>query len=211
MLRFRVFGFPVSVEWFFWLICFMLGGGIRMNSLNDLPGILLWMIAVFFSILVHELGHAFVGQRYGATPAIHLHGMGGLTILPGNAFTRKQSIAVSAAGPAASLALGIATLLFVQVLPPTTAGGRLLTNYMLWINFFWTVINLLPILPLDGGQILRDLLGPKRSEVTRWLGVIFAGAAAFWAFDVGQLYLGLMLAYLGFMNYQQQPIGPMGR
>ena len=204
MFRFRLFGFPVVVDWFFWLTCFLLGGGIRMQSAADLPGIMLWMIAVFFSILVHELGHAFVGKRYGATPAIQLHGMGGLTILPGAAFTRKQNILVSAAGPAASLALGVATLLFIQVIPPSTPAGRLLTNYMLWINFFWTIINLLPILPLDGGQIARDVLGPNRREITRWIGVIFAGGVAIWAFKIGLVFLGLMLAYLGFMNFQQQ-------
>ena len=208
MLRFRLFGFPVSVEWFFWLTCFLLGGGIRMNSIQDLPGILLWTIAVFFSILVHELGHAFVGQKYGAIPTIHLHGMGGFMVPHGAAFTRKQNIAVSAAGPGASLALGIATLLFIQVIPPDTSGGQALSRNMIWINFFWTIINLLPILPLDGGQIARDVLGPSRSEITRWIGVIFAGAVAYWAFSIGLVFLGLMLAYLGYMNYQQQPGGP---
>jgi stage IV sporulation protein FB len=207
MLRFRLFGFPVSVEWFFWLSCFLLGGGIRMQSMNDLPGILLWTIAVFFSILIHELGHAFVAKRYGATPIIHLHGMGGF-MAHNAALNRKQSIAVSAAGPGASLALGIATLLVILIIPPNTSGGELLSTYMIWINFFWTFINLLPILPLDGGQIARDVLGPSRSEITRWIGVFFAGAIAFAAFSVGQVFLGLMLAYLGFMNYQQQPSGP---
>ena len=180
-----------------------------MQSIQDLPGILLWTIAVFFSILIHELGHAFVGQRYGAIPSIHLHAMGGFMIPHGAAFTRKENILVSAAGPAASLALGVATLAFIQMIPPATPAGKLLTTYMLWINFFWTIVNLLPILPLDGGQIARDVLGPERAEVTRWIGVLFAGAVAYWAFSVGLVFLGLMLAYLGFINYQQQDRGPM--
>jgi Zn-dependent protease len=179
-----------------------------MQSMNDLPGILLWTIAVFFSILIHELGHAFVAQRYGATPIIHLHGMGGF-MAHNASLNRKQSIAVGAAGPGASLALGIATVLFIGMIPPDTPGGKLFSTYMIYINFFWTFINLLPILPLDGGQIARDVLGPSRSEITRWIGVFFAGAIAIWAFNIGQVFLGLMLAYLGFMNYQQQPRGPM--
>ena len=208
MIRFRLFGFPVSIEWFFWLTCFLLGGGLRMSSASDLPGILLWTVVVFFSILVHELGHAFCGQHYGAMPAIHLHGLGGLAIFPGGNFTRRQNIAVSAAGPAASLTLGFIALLIAQTFKPTSPSGTLLVSYFIWINFFWTFINLLPILPLDGGQIARDVLGPSRREATRWLGVICAGVIAYWAFTVGQLFLGLMLAYLGFMNYQQQPGRP---
>lgn len=207
MLRFRVFGFPVSVEWFFWLTCFLLGGGLRMESARDLPGILLWTIAVFFSIMVHELGHAFAGRRYGTAPIIHLHGFGGVTMFQGRPFNRRQNILVSAAGPAASLALGLIVLAIAPVLAgdaPRGSAADKLTWYFLWINFFWTIVNLLPILPLDGGQIARDLLGPKRIEITRWIGVTFAAVVAWWAFSNGLVFLGLMLAYLGFMNYQQQ-------
>lgn len=179
-----------------------------MTSASDLPGILLWTIVVFFSILVHELGHAFCGQHFGAMPGIHLHGLGGLAIFPGGNFSRGQNIAVSAAGPAASLTLGFGALLVASVFPPSSRSANLLLSNLIWINFFWTFINLLPILPLDGGQIARDALGPSRREVTRWLGVICAGVIAYWAFSIGQLFLGLMLAYLGFMNYQQQADHP---
>ncbi len=176
-----------------------------MQSSADLPRILLWTIAVFFSILIHELGHAAMGKRYGATPLIHLHGFGGLAIFPGAAFTRKQNILVSAAGPAASLALGGLTyLVTTEIFPPATPAGVRLKNYLIFINFFWTFINLLPILPLDGGQIIRDVLGPTRREITRWVGVICAGGMAFLAFKYNQVFLGLMLAYLGFINFQDQ-------
>lgn len=175
-----------------------------MRTAADLPQIMLWAITAFFSILIHELGHAYMGRKYGAIPTIHLHGLGGLTVLPGAKFSRKQHIAVTAAGPAASFALGYATLVFTWVIEPATPAGFLLTKFLLWINFFWTFINLLPVLPLDGGQITRDLLGPDRREITRWIGVIFAAAVAGWAFWVGQPFLGIMLAYLAFLNYQQQ-------
>lgn len=205
MLRFEIFGFPVSVHWLFWLVCFFLGRGFAMKSVDDFYRVLLWTISLFLSILVHELGHAFVGRKYGAAPVIHLHGLGGLTAFPGKRFSRRRHIAVTAAGPAASFALAMAALLFVFIIPPTS-------QQVLWrlalllsvINFFLTILNLLPILPLDGGQILRDLLGPKRREVTRWTSVFFAAAAALWAFSIGQIFLGILLAYLGFLNYDRQ-------
>ena len=205
MLRFKIFGFPVSIHWPFWLVCFLLGNGLAMKSVADFYRVLLWTIALFLSILVHELGHAFVGRKYGAAPVIHLHGLGGLTAFPGKWFSRRQHIAVTAAGPAASFTLAMAALLFVSIIPPTSQqGGWRLALFLLVINFFLTILNLLPILPLDGGQILRDLLGPKRREVTRWTGVFFAAAVALWAFSIGQIFLGLLLAYLGFLNYDRQ-------
>ncbi len=76
-----------------------------MKSATDFSRVLLWTISLFLSILVHELGHAFIGRKYGAVPVIHLHGLGGLTAFPGMRFSRRQHIAVTAAGPAASFAL----------------------------------------------------------------------------------------------------------
>ena len=205
MLRFKIFGFPVGVHWPFWLVCFFLGNGFLMQSAADFYRVLLWTISLFLSILVHELGHAFVGRKYGAVPVIHLHGLGGLTAFPGAWFSRRQHIAVTAAGPAASFALAMAALLFVFIIPPTSQQSlRPFALLLSVINFFLTILNLLPILPLDGGQILRDFLGPKRREVTRWTGVFFAAAAALWAFSIGQIFLGILLAYLGFLNYDRR-------
>ena len=205
MLRFEIFGFPVSVHWPFWLVCFFLGNGLMMKSAADFYRVLLWTISLFLSILVHELGHAFVGRKYGAVPAIHLHGLGGLTAFPSTWFSRRQHIAVTAAGPASSFAFAMASLLVVSIIPPTSQQGLWRLALLLFvINLFLTILNLLPILPLDGGQILRDLLGPKRREVTRWTGVFFAAAAALWAFSIGQIFLGILLAYLGFLNYDRQ-------
>lgn len=205
MWRFELFGFPVSIHWPFWLVCFLLGNGLAMKSATDFYRVLLWTISLFLSILVHELGHAFIGRKYGAVPVIHLHGLGGLTAFPGKRFSRRQHIAVTAAGPAASFALALAALLFVSIIPPTSQqAARQLAIFLSVINFFLTLLNLLPILPLDGGQILRDILGPKRREVTRWIGVFFAAAVALWAFSIGQIFLGILLAYLGFLNYDRE-------
>ena len=73
------------------------------------------------------------------------------------------------------------------------------------INVVWTVLNLLPIQPLDGGQIFRDFMGPHRRDVVRWVSVIIASLVAFWALRVGLLFLCMMMAYMAFMNYQHTP------
>ena len=73
-LHFSLFGFPVRVHPMFWLVTLMLG-----YQSGDAAAVLTWIVAVFLSILVHELGHALVMRAYGLRPWIVLHGMGGLT------------------------------------------------------------------------------------------------------------------------------------
>lgn len=181
-LRFTLFGFPVRVHPLFWLIALLLGSG----SGHPLM-ILVWIAAVFISILVHELGHAFAFRRFGQPSSILLHMTGGLTIpesMPwGGGYasvglTPNQHIFVSLAGPFAGFALAglvlavgaalggqiILTTIF-DVIPfplifiPILNG--ILTDIFvafLWINIFWGIVNLLPVYPLDGGHVSRYFL-----------------------------------------------------
>ncbi len=82
-LRFRLFGTHVRVHPLFWLITAILG----FNSTNKpiLPGnglgdLVLWVFCVFFSILLHEFGHVWMGRLFGSEGHIVLQGMGGLAI-----------------------------------------------------------------------------------------------------------------------------------
>src|SRR3954453_21612656 len=60
MLRFSIFGFPVTVHWMFWVVIAILGGGLDSgNGPKQFQALLLWMVAAFISILIHELGHTF--------------------------------------------------------------------------------------------------------------------------------------------------------
>ncbi len=203
--RFNLFGFPITVEPLFWLSCLLLGGGLNTRGREGVILLLIWTVVVLVSITVHELGHALAGRRYGAQPEIKLHGMGGVAIMHSGHFTRPQSILVSAAGPLASLALGGLVWLIDRAYPAHSYYAIRMVKDLLWVNFFWTAVNLLPILPLDGGQIVRDLLGPRRIQISIWLGVVCAVLAAAFAYQVlGQLYLCIMLLILAFLNFQNQ-------
>jgi stage IV sporulation protein FB len=82
----------------------------------------------------------------------------------------------------------------------------LAVRYGLFVNFFWTLINLLPIQPLDGGQILRDVLGPRRIQITSWIGCLLAAVLCVVAIRLGMLFLAFMLAVLAYHNFQRQPV-----
>ena len=83
MLRFRFGSFPVTVY-----VSFLVAAGllaylwVDQGTLNTIDGVALflaYMVIVFVSVLVHELGHAVVGRVFGGAPEIRLEGFGGVT------------------------------------------------------------------------------------------------------------------------------------
>ena len=202
MLRFQIFGFPVSVHWMFWLITALLGGADRASSPTGLKLLLIWVAAVFVSILWHELGHTFMMRRFGERRAeIHLYGGGGLAI--GSGFrTRREQILISAAGPAAGLALGFVVFLVGRAFPPMSIYTDTALSYLLFINIFWSLVNLLPIIPLDGGRISEAVLAGK-GRLALQISLVCAVAVALYAYTRwGSLFTALMFAVMAMDNWR---------
>src|SRR5690606_25799945 len=116
--------------------------------------------------------------RHGLPSTITLYAMGGVTRTPSSDYgrlSRGQRIFVSFAGPLAGFILGglvyglTLAVPSLVAMPTTQSGPAQITVYhgvldMMWVNFGWGLINLLPVSPLDGGHILEDALGPKRAK-----------------------------------------------
>jgi Zn-dependent protease len=184
-LRWRMFGIHVRVHPLFWLVAGLLSWDfVRLGLLNIVIGI----VCIFLSILIHELGHVVVGKCFGSHGHIVLWACGGLAIGSNANDKRWQRILVSAAGPLAQFIVFGVLLLILPHMPQTDmfVGRPLLRwfilgdevyffNDFLWtflfqmllINLYWPVLNLLPIWPLDGGQISRELFtwGSPRNGV----------------------------------------------
>jgi stage IV sporulation protein FB len=174
-LHFRLLRVPVRVHPLFWVATFLLT---LQGNLKDWDGkaAVIWVGTVFVSIMVHEFGHAFAFRRYQCEPRVVLYWLGGLAI-PDLTYTvqppeGRQHILVSAAGPAAGFVLAavIAGLLYalgwnVAFFDWTIGRGDPVPNlsayylfyYLLQVNIVWGLVNLLPVYPLDGGQISREL------------------------------------------------------
>ena len=217
MLRFRLFGIPFVVAPFFWVFSAILGSSGLEGSPHLLLLLAVWVACVFVSIVVHELGHAFAARHYGLQPAIALAGLGGLTSYPGGGLTRAQHIVVSLAGPTAGYALYLVVRVFSHRIgllglgtffdnetPASLAAWEALRD-LSFINFYWTLFNLIPVLPLDGGQILRDALGPRLLGPARIIGVVCAIAVCLYAVEVGQIYLAFLFGYLAYVNLRGNP------
>jgi Zn-dependent protease len=161
-LRFRLFGIGVRISPWFWIISAAMGwGGGPGRGDQFLQRLIIWIACVFVSILVHELGHVLVGRLFGSDGHIVLYGMGGLAIGSSALDRRWQRVAVYAAGPGAGFLLlalvwGGVVLAGVSVadIPPL---ARVAYRDLIWINLVWGLVNLLPVYPLDGGQISRDV------------------------------------------------------
>lgn len=231
-LRFNLAGIPVRVHPLFWVIAVLLG-----SSSNNIVQILIWVLAVFVSILIHELGHALAMRFHGQPSQIVLHFSGGLTIpepvMWGSrsanvAFAPGQEIFISLAGPGSGFLFAglviagvvfsggsiITTFLFGVIPLPVTAllpfGGSILSSLvttLLWVNVFWGLINLLPVYPLDGGNVTRYLLlqadpldGVRKSL---WVSVVTGSiVAAAGLFFLRSVYMALLFGFLAFQSYQ---------
>jgi Zn-dependent protease len=161
-VQFRIFRIPVYVSTVFWVMAALFGvlahrGGWLVVSA---------VIVIFFAVLVHELGHALTARAFGAEPAIQLHALGGTTSYQGHGFSRTQGILTALAGPFAGFALGALCLLLGRIYPLEGEIWPYVLGQMEFCTFGWGIINLMPVLPLDGGHVLRDVLGPTRGRMT---------------------------------------------
>ena len=196
-LRFRLFGFPVTIGVDFLLITLIIG-------LQARPGvyILEWVAVVAVSILIHELGHAFALSRYSIYPEIRLWGMGGLTI-SGFVLPPRKSILVSLAGPLVGIPIAIALMVLRPWLPAGDPIG-VIAGDLIFVNLWWGILNLLPIAGLDGGNILSNLFLLAMGQRGRTPGLAVVAlcsvAIAVGAVFVGFVYLTVVIVFFGFFN-----------
>ncbi len=181
----------------------MLSGRMEANSPEAINALLIWVIIVFVSILIHELGHTLAMRHFGdPRPSIVLYAMGGLAI-PTSWFSRWQSIAVSAAGPAASALLGLLGWLLIRVAQPESFLFYLAFHDWMWVNVGWTILNLLPIMPLDGGQIAEAFWSNGNRRIPIYLSIIFASAAALYMLTAGMLFSTLFFGFLAYNAWKK--------
>ena len=223
-LNFTLFGFPVRVHPLFWLVALVLG-----MKLGNAADVLTWVVAVFVSILFHELGHATAMRAYGYRPWITLYGMGGLASYGerdayGARSSPREHVLISLAGPGAGFllaALICAAVLLTGHRMDFALGGSYgidvnilelvgsarftwFLQIMLFINILWGLVNLLPVYPLDGGQVAREILlyrnpgeGIRQSLM---LSIATAVLLAVYGLRV-DLFITLLFGYLAYMSY----------
>jgi stage IV sporulation protein FB len=233
-VKFPLLGIPVRVHPFFWLMTAALGW-----DTHERYHVFVWIACVFVSILVHEFGHALTARWLcQAWPKVYFYFMGGLCAYDREEQSPWRRAAVLAMGPGAGfllfglvLAVGLSVLGNADVWPygeiflhdppawflhlPVEANRAIEYAYhdLIWINLFWGLFNLLPIYPLDGGQLAHVFLttqnrreGPARTYL---VGILTAGGLALYFASQalqseggGSWFRVFFVANLAFLNYQ---------
>lgn len=214
-LRFNLFGIPVRVTPMFWLGCVVLGWN-QMEA--GPPFLLMWVLVCFISILAHEMGHALVARWLGChvvEAALYL--MGGVAVyLPGRNHSQGKSILIALAGPGAGFILWALMRLVLQnpilmlsfkYLSPDVLP-LIIDGVIQWehINLWWGLVNLLPVLPLDGGHVLRGVCNSlshyRGEEYAIKISIAFGGLVAAYFLTHDMTYPGILFLSITMSNYQ---------
>jgi Zn-dependent protease len=88
--------------------------------------------------------------------------------------------------------------------PVDSPGLYAMLVFYLLPSIFWALINLLPVLPLDGGQIARSFVMMQGGDITTalWISVIAAGLTAAYGMSIGQTYIAIFFLILGVSSFQ---------
>ncbi|MGK7873806.1 MAG: site-2 protease family protein [Xenococcaceae cyanobacterium] len=202
----NLFGIPffVNPSWFFILGLVTLTYGGQLALFPQLGGITPWILGLvaalllFASVVAHELGHSFVAIAQGIqVKSITLFLFGGLASLEKESETPLQAFLVAIAGPAVSLLLfGMFTAIGVSITLPAPLAA--IVSLLASINLILALFNLIPGLPLDGGNILKAAVWQITGNPNK--GVIFASR-------VGQLFGWLAVIVGGLAILGISPVG----
>ena len=204
---FRFSGIQVYLHWS-WFVFALIEFNLRGSRYSSPFWNIAEYLALFVIVLLHEFGHALAcRQTGGQADTIVLWPLGGVAYVapPPRPGATLWSIA---AGPLVNLillpiALGLALTADGMGLKESLPNARHFVWSLVYINGGLLAFNLLPVYPLDGGQILRSLLwfavGRARSLIIATvIGLAGAATLAGMAFHVGSLWIGVLAAFMAF-------------
>lgn len=163
----RVLGTEIRLHLTFLLLLAWIGlaHGMQGGMPAAIQGIA-FIALIFACVLLHEFGHVLAARRYGiATPDITLLPIGGVARLDRIPEKPAEELVVALAGPAMNVAIAALLLLPLGGVPDVAAmvgledPGQSLLARLFWVNVTLVAFNLIPAFPMDGGRVLRALLG----------------------------------------------------
>ncbi len=190
---------PVRIFPIYWIFTAILS---LIITSGDIFQAVIWMAIIFVSILFHEFGHALTAKMFGRKPRIELVAMGGVTYHDGEKLPFWKQFLITLDGPLFGFLLAIVAGFMTEAAQAPLLKKIFYQTYV--INMFWTVINLMPVLPLDGGQLLRigfeKWFGFKGLRYTFLVSGIFALAMSLILFSFVQYFAGAIFFLFAFEN-----------
>ena len=205
----KIKGISLYIHWTFLLLFgwIALVNARTGNNVEQLSWSLFFICAVFACVALHEFGHAFVASLFGIKAKnIVLLPIGGVASIEKFPDNPAQELAISIAGPLVNILIAAVLIIFIQPYKPfwegqpnasITHGHDLMYNLHL-VNIGLAAFNLIPAFPMDGGRILRALLGfrmnyVRATSIAATVGKIIAGF--FIAFGI--LFYNIILPVIG--------------
>lgn len=192
---------PISIYPTFWLFAALIG---YLNSLSFI-GTLIWVAIIFISVLFHEFGHALTALLLGQNPRIELVALGGLTYHNGQKLSFWKQFFIVLDGPIFGFFLVIIATIFLQFPAFSQGMANSILSLTRVVNIFWTVINLLPVMPLDGGQLLRIILekifGLKGFKYAILTSMVIAVVISLFFFLKQSFLVGALFFLLAFQSF----------
>lgn len=192
---------PIIIHPFFWIIALILGW---INTFS-LVGMLIWLVVIFVSLMVHEFGHALTAVAFGQKAHIELMALGGLTFHDGKKLKLWQDFIVVLMGPLAGFVLFGITFFIRGAISPASVYLYYMFTVFVYVNLFWSIVNLLPVMPLDGGQLLRiimeSIFGFRGLKITLIIGIVLGVLLGLFFFLSGAFLIGAIFLLLAFESF----------
>ncbi|MBC8072020.1 MAG: site-2 protease family protein [Deltaproteobacteria bacterium] len=163
----RIAGVDAFVHWSFGLLIAWAGWS-AWSGAGSLLAVALgiaFLLAVFGSVLLHELGHALAARGYGVrTHSILLTPIGGIANLEGMPSAPRAELAIALAGPAVNVVIAASLALLLAMFGNGFGLVEGLVSGLMWANVTLAAFNLIPAFPMDGGRALRALLATRMGK-----------------------------------------------
>ena len=195
----RISGIKISVHWTFLILIFwIVFANMRTGSnAEEIMWSIAFVLAIFACVILHELGHALMAQRFKIkTREISILPIGGVAQLESVPEKPKEELLVALAGPAVNVVIAGILYPFVsmnrdmaELQTLSRIGPENFFISLMTVNLWLALFNLIPAFPMDGGRVLRALLGFKLSHAK----------ATNIAASVGQV-LAMVFVFLGFFT-----------
>lgn len=203
---------PIRIHPVFWVLVILLsalsaGFGADVPISDSLVKTGIWAGVIVFSLMVHEYGHALSAVFFGQTAQIDLMGMGGLTTRNGPALSKWKDFVIVLNGPVAGFILcGIAYFLSGKLNLPRDSLLSYTLRILIYVNLFWTILNLMPVQPLDGGRLLgiflEGIFGIRGLRISFFISMLVAGVLGIFFLLIQALIGAVFFFMFAFESYR---------
>ncbi|HYC86454.1 MAG TPA: site-2 protease family protein [Chryseosolibacter sp.] len=216
----RISGIKISVHWTFtllilWIVISNIRSGLDLTEILWSIG---FVLVIFVCVILHELGHALAARQYKIkTRDITILPIGGVAHLESMPEKPKEELVVALAGPLVNVIIAIVLFPFVTITSRMaeidtleTIGSANFLPALMSINLWLALFNLIPAFPMDGGRVLRALLGfrlphPKATRIAATIGQVLAIGFVFFGFFAHQPFM-IFIGFFIFLGAQQEAL-----